>query len=445
MHRSTRSSSESSAIVPISPWAFPEIYLCCRLVPAVVRLVDFRLQKCLFVDASRQFQVRGLHVPFCLWSAHRKDAALAGGRDRVPRRRGRWIHSAEGPGLGRICWRIPPSLRGNPFKLCTADPRLAPPTCFATHALSHSQCVYVCVRAGGKGRWGRCVYVCVRACVRACVCVCGGAEHPMAPAAGASCAGGPGTAVMKCEPSYTCKLWSGVEDADIDAAADALSRGEPVGFPTETVYGLGALSAHDAAVAKIFKAKGRPSDNPLIVHFADGEAGLRLLSAAGDVSAEARALAQAFWPGPLSICIRANKDNVCHSCRAGLDTVAVRVPDHPVALKLLKALDRKMGQATGVAAPSANASGRPSPTEARHVLQDLGQGDKIAGVLDGGATCVVGLESTVVGSALALPAWPALRPLSEGRVAFVCGSLDRPALVSCVPCADGDRGPQTAR
>jgi len=147
---------------------------------------------------------------------------------------------------------------------------------------------------------------------------------------------------------YTCKVWSGDSDADIDAAAAALSRGEPVGFPTETVYGLGALSSEDAAVTKIFKAKGRPSDNPLIVHFADGHAGLRLLAADGQVPPEATALANAFWPGPLSICIRANTHAVSHTCRAGLDTVALRVPNHPVALKLLQALDAKMGKATGV-------------------------------------------------------------------------------------------------
>ena len=195
---------------------------------------------------------------------------------------------------------------------------------------------------------------------------------------------------------YTCQLWSGERDSDIDAAAAALGRGEAVAFPTETVYGLGALASDDTAVAKIFAAKGRPSDNPLIVHFADGHAGLKLLAADGQVPAEAQALAEAFWPGPLSICIRANTHNVCNTCRAGLDTVAVRVPEHVVALKLLSALDRKMGKATGVAAPSANASGRPSPTEALHVLQDLGHGYKIAGVVDGGRSCSVGIESTVV-------------------------------------------------
>ena len=198
-------------------------------------------------------------------------------------------------------------------------------------------------------------------------------------------------------PTDVCTVWSGECDADVAAAADALSRGEAVAFPTETVYGLGAMSATDAAVAKIFQAKGRPSDNPLIVHFADGHAGLRLLAAGGKVPPEATALAEAFWPGPLSICIRANTANVCTTCRAGLDTVAVRVPDHPVALKLLRALDKKMGAATGVAAPSANASGRPSPTEALHVLQDLGHGGKIAGVVDGGRSCSIGIESTVVG------------------------------------------------
>ena len=214
-------------------------------------------------------------------------------------------------------------------------------------------------------------------------------------------------------PADTCTVWSGERDDDIAAAAAALSRGEPVAFPTETVYGLGAMSADDAMVARIFQAKGRPSDNPLIVHFADGHEGLRLLAAGGKVPVEATALAEAFWPGPLSICIRANTDNVCNTCRAGLDTVAVRVPDHPVALKLLRALDKKMGAATGVAAPSANASGRPSPTEALHVLQDLGHGGRIAGVVDGGRSCSVGIESTVVGD---MP-WPtplAWRPQPQG-------------------------------
>ena len=149
--------------------------------------------------------------------------------------------------------------------------------------------------------------------------------------------------------SYTCAVWSGESDADLDAAAEALSRGEPVAFPTETVYGLGALAADDSAVKKIFKAKGRPSDNPLIVHFADGHAGLRLIAADGLVPPEASALAEAFWPGPLSICIQANAAAVCTTCRAGLDTVAVRVPDHAVALRILRALDAKMGAPTGVA------------------------------------------------------------------------------------------------
>ena len=194
----------------------------------------------------------------------------------------------------------------------------------------------------------------------------------------------------------TCQVWNGASSADINAAAAALARGEPVAFPTETVYGLGALAASDAAVANIFAAKGRPSDNPLIVHFADGHAGLQQLAMDGKVPPEATALAEAFWPGPLSICIRANPKAVSATCRAGLTSVAVRVPEHRVALELLEALDRKMGCATGVAAPSANASGRPSPTAALHVLEDLGAGHKIAGVVDGGRTCSIGIESTVV-------------------------------------------------
>mmetsp|Transcript_21761 Transcript_21761/g.71976 ORF Transcript_21761/g.71976 Transcript_21761/m.71976 type:complete len:389 (+) Transcript_21761:338-1504(+) len=187
-----------------------------------------------------------------------------------------------------------------------------------------------------------------------------------------------------------CKLWHGDSDEDIAAAAEALRMGKAVAFPTETVYGLGALASDDAAVMRIFAAKGRPADNPLIVHFADGQAGLEACAEGGQVPSTARRLAEAFWPGPLSICIRANKETVSERARAGLDTVAVRVPDHPIALKLLRAL----GKYVGVAAPSANASGRPSPTQAEHVLCDLG--DRIEGVVDGGKTCSVGLESTVI-------------------------------------------------
>jgi L-threonylcarbamoyladenylate synthase len=169
--------------------------------------------------------------------------------------------------------------------------------------------------------------------------------------------------------------------AAIRRAAAALRRGEPVGFPTETVYGLGALALDPAAVRRIFEAKGRPDDNPLIVHVT----GLPMLRGlVRSVPPEARALAARFWPGPLTIVLPKRKA-VPDVVTAGLPTVAVRVPDHPVALALIEAAG------VPVAAPSANLSGRPSPTRAVHVAADFPS----LLVLDGGAAHH-GLESTVV-------------------------------------------------
>ncbi len=167
-------------------------------------------------------------------------------------------------------------------------------------------------------------------------------------------------------------------------AARILRAGGLVAFPTETVYGLGADATDDKAVAAIFEAKGRPRFNPLIVHFADAEA------AAGEVAfdARARALAQAFWPGPLSLVLaRAPACRVSLLCSAGLATLAVRVPKHGVGQALLRAVGRPL------AAPSANPSGALSPTTAAHVAESLG--DKVPLILDGGP-CPVGLESTVL-------------------------------------------------
>ena len=167
-------------------------------------------------------------------------------------------------------------------------------------------------------------------------------------------------------------------------AARILRAGGLVAFPTETVYGLGADATDDKAVAAIFEAKGRPRFNPLIVHFADAEA------AAGEVAfdARARALAQAFWPGPLSLVLaRAPACRVSLLCSAGLATLAVRVPKHGVGQALLSAVGRPL------AAPSANPSGALSPTTAAHVAESLG--DKVPLILDGGP-CPVGIESTVL-------------------------------------------------
>jgi L-threonylcarbamoyladenylate synthase len=173
------------------------------------------------------------------------------------------------------------------------------------------------------------------------------------------------------------------DDAGLTRAAEALRAGELVAFPTETVYGLGADAGDADAIARIFAAKGRPADNPLIVHLADAEGIQRV---ARDVTPLARDLAARFWPGPLTLVLEAGP-NLPSITTGGLHTVAVRVPDHPVATALLRAA------AIPVAAPSANRSGRPSPTTAAHVLEDLGPAVDI--VLDGGA-CPVGVESTVV-------------------------------------------------
>lgn len=172
--------------------------------------------------------------------------------------------------------------------------------------------------------------------------------------------------------------------SDIDAAARALREGLLVAFPTETVYGLGADATNGEAVAKVYAAKGRPSFNPLIAHVPDAESAFAL----GDFSPEAKALAKAFWPGPLSLVVPRKPDcPVSLLASAGLESIALRVPAHPIALELLKAVGRP------VVAPSANPSGKISPTTAEHVRRHLK--DKVAVVLDGGR-CKVGVESTVV-------------------------------------------------
>ena len=171
---------------------------------------------------------------------------------------------------------------------------------------------------------------------------------------------------------------------DIGLAADALRRGELVAFATETVYGLGADATNGQAVAAIYEAKGRPSFNPLIVHMPTAEAAMRL----GQFNDDARKLAGAFWPGPLTIVVeRAAGCAVSELVSAGLNSIAIRVPGHEGARKLLEAAG------VPVAAPSANRSGQISPTRPEHVLAGL-EG-RIWGVLDMGA-CEVGLESTIV-------------------------------------------------
>ena len=172
--------------------------------------------------------------------------------------------------------------------------------------------------------------------------------------------------------------------SDIAAAAQALREGRLVAFPTETVYGLGADATNDEAVARVYAAKGRPSFNPLITHVPGVEEAFAL----GHFTQEAKALARAFWPGPLSLVVpRAASCPVSLLASAGNDSIAIRIPSHPMALDLLKATGRP------VVAPSANPSGKISPTTAEHVRRHLK--DKVAMVLDGGR-CKVGVESSVV-------------------------------------------------
>lgn len=174
--------------------------------------------------------------------------------------------------------------------------------------------------------------------------------------------------------------------ARITAAADLLSSGGVVAFPTETVYGLGAEISDPAAIRRVFEIKKRPTNHPLIVHIEDSS---RLCHWAREVPKQARQLAERFWPGPLTL-ILPRSPFVPEAVTGGQDTVGLRVPDHPVALTLLGAL----GPGKALAAPSANRFGRVSPTTAEHVCEELG--DDVDMVLDGGP-CKVGLESTIVG------------------------------------------------
>ncbi|MDD3795308.1 MAG: L-threonylcarbamoyladenylate synthase [Lachnospiraceae bacterium] len=185
-------------------------------------------------------------------------------------------------------------------------------------------------------------------------------------------------------------MTSGIDAGAMKMAGQILKDGGLVAFPTETVYGLGGNALDAAASAKIYAAKGRPSDNPLIVHIADFDA---LDSIVKEIPETARKLAEAFWPGPLTMIFR-KSDLVPYETTGGLETVAVRMPNHPAALALIR-------EGGGyVAAPSANTSGRPSPTKASHVADDLD--GKINAIIDGGDVGI-GLESTIVDLTEAAP------------------------------------------
>lgn len=175
-----------------------------------------------------------------------------------------------------------------------------------------------------------------------------------------------------------------INTESIEQAARAIRAGDLVALPTETVYGLGADATNDTAVAKIYEAKGRPKFNPLIVHFPDVES----VQQVADLSPLAKRLAARFWPGAISFVLpRRTSSALSRLVSAGLPTVAARVPSHEGARQFLRAAG------VPVAAPSANRSGRISPTQAIHVAEDLG--DRVSIILDGGA-CTVGVESTVI-------------------------------------------------
>jgi L-threonylcarbamoyladenylate synthase len=204
--------------------------------------------------------------------------------------------------------------------------------------------------------------------------------------------------------------------AEIDAAAQALASGALVAFPTETVYGLGADAENPAAVAAIYAAKGRPQDHPVIVHVASSAA---LDYWTTDIPDAARQLAAAFWPGPLTMILK-RAAHIDAAVSGGQDTVGIRCPSHPVALRLLQAF--KGGQG-GVAAPSANKFGHVSPTTAAHVRAEFADEARLAAVLDGGQSDV-GIESTIVDlSRLATHGPVLLRPghISSEQIANIIG------------------------
>ncbi|HIR14354.1 MAG TPA: threonylcarbamoyl-AMP synthase [Candidatus Choladousia intestinavium] len=202
----------------------------------------------------------------------------------------------------------------------------------------------------------------------------------------------------------------GLQEEGIKRAGEVIKRGGLVAFPTETVYGLGANALDPEASEKIYSAKGRPSDNPLIVHIADWE---KLNFIVRDVPEAARRLGEAFWPGPLTMIFR-RKETVPLTTTGGLDTVAVRMPDHPVALGLIRA------GGGYIAAPSANTSGRPSPTKASHVLEDM---DGIIDMIIDGGDVGIGLESTIVDFTEEMPV--ILRPgyINQNMIQEVIGEV----------------------
>ncbi|WP_430534980.1 L-threonylcarbamoyladenylate synthase [Listeria rocourtiae] len=210
------------------------------------------------------------------------------------------------------------------------------------------------------------------------------------------------------------KIWHVTKENEIQTyleVAKLLQAGETVAFPTETVYGIGADATNEQAVAKIYEAKGRPSDNPLIVHVADQS---QIHEFVQKIPSNAKKLMKEFWPGPLTIILPLQPERLATNVTAGLDSVGVRIPEHPVALGLLAVAG------IPVAAPSANRSGKPSPTSGEHVAEDLL--GRISGIVFAGKTGV-GLESTVIDCTLEPPA--ILRPggISQEEIEAMIGPV----------------------
>ena len=225
-------------------------------------------------------------------------------------------------------------------------------------------------------------------------------------------------------------ILDGASPAAITQAVQAITAGQLLGLPTETVYGLAADAARPDAVARIFAAKGRPSNHPLIVHVADADG---VAHFARDVPAFAQRLMAAFWPGPLTLILPRRLD-VGEATAGGQDSIGVRCPSHPVAQAVLQALALATPPVWGLAAPSANQFGRVSPTTAAHVAGEFG--DSLL-VLDGGP-CGVGIESTIVDCTRGAPVL--LRPgaISRAQVEAVCGQrLQGDAALGEAPRASG--------
>ncbi len=216
------------------------------------------------------------------------------------------------------------------------------------------------------------------------------------------------------------------DDNVVSKAAEILNNGGLVAFPTETVYGLAADAFNDSAIIRIFDAKGRPSDNPLIVHIADTTALTAISASFPEIGLT---LARTFWPGPLTMVVQ-RTDRVSDVVTAGLDTVAIRMPNHPVALSLIRKLGRP------IVAPSANISGRPSPTTAQHVYDDLN--GRIDFILDAGPTRI-GIESTVLDITQTPPLILRKGGLSREAIEAVVGQIGNEAQGDVLKRSPGNR------